>query len=91
MKAKKYCPAGHVFYKSSDCPVCPICEAEKQAADKLFSRLGAPARRALENEGISTLEKLATYSEKELLRLHGLGNSSLPIIRTLLEEFKLHS
>lgn len=51
--------------------------------------LGAPARRALEAAGITSLDKLAQYSEKELLQLHGLGPSSLPKLRRALEEQNL--
>ena len=28
--SKRVCPNGHTYYKSSDCPVCPICENEKK-------------------------------------------------------------
>jgi DNA-directed RNA polymerase alpha subunit len=89
MKNQKRCPAGHLFFKSSDSPVCPVCEESRRAADLLFGRLAAPARRALENEGITTLEKLLTYSEKELLKLHGMGKSSLPLLRAMLSEHQL--
>lgn len=43
--------------------------------------LSAPARRALEGAGILDIRALAARSESELLRLHGLGPGSLPIIR----------
>jgi hypothetical protein len=89
MKTLRICKNGHKYYKSSDCPVCPICEQAKKALDGPFSALGAPARRALENNGIKTPEKLATYSEKEILKFHGLGPSSTPILRKLLKEKKL--
>ena len=48
--------------------------------------LGAPARRALESAGIKTLKQLSTYSEKELLALHGFGPGSLPKLREALKE-----
>jgi predicted DNA-binding protein (MmcQ/YjbR family) len=47
--------------------------------------LAAPARRALENAGISSLKKLARYSEEEVLALHGFGKSSLPKLRDALK------
>jgi len=78
MTTLKTCPKGHKFYKSSDCPVCPICEEERKPKYSFLALLGAPARRALENEGITSLEKLSAYSEKEILSLHGMGKSSLP-------------
>lgn len=86
MPTKKICPAGHTFYKSSDCPSCPICEASRKPADQFLGRLSAPARRALETEGILTVTKLATFSEKEILKLHGMGKASLPTLRAILLE-----
>jgi len=56
---RKICANGHVFYKSSDCPVCPICEKQKAVTADFLSVLSAPARRALENAGIKTLNKLS--------------------------------
>jgi predicted RecB family nuclease len=82
----KTCENGHQFYKSSDCPTCPICEEARKPKDNFLSHLGAPARRALENNGITTLEKLATHSEKEILALHGMGKSSIPKLRMLLAD-----
>jgi len=57
--------------------------------DGPFSALGGPARRALENNGIKSPEELAGFSEKEILKFHGLGPSSMPILRKLLKEKKL--
>ena len=84
MQTQRTCEKGHTYYKSSDCPTCPICEAERKPKDGFLSLLGAPARRAMENNGITTLEQLAEYSEKELLKFHGFGKSSIPILRTAL-------
>jgi|688.fasta_scaffold435970_3 hypothetical protein len=77
-KNLKNCENGHIFYKSSNCPTCPICEQERKPKYNFLSLIGAPARRALEREGITTLEKLSTYSEKEILSLHGMGKSTIP-------------
>lgn len=82
----KTCSKGHSFYKSSDCPVCPVCEAERRPEADFLSRVGAPARRALEREGITTLATLAGYSEAEILKLHGVGPSALPRLREALRE-----
>jgi DNA-directed RNA polymerase alpha subunit len=49
-----------------------------------LSSLSAPARRALENSGIKTLKQLAQKTEKEILRLHGMGKSSLPKLKSVL-------
>ncbi len=86
MRTLKTCEKGHKFYKSTDCPTCPICEEERKPKDGFLSLLSAPARRALENNGISTLEGLAKYSEEEILKLHGMGKSSLPKLKKALDE-----
>lgn len=82
----RICEKGHKYYKSSDCPVCPICEKEKKPATGFLSTLGAPARRALESQGLDTLIKLSKISEKDLLQLHGVGPSTLPKLRIALKE-----
>ena len=86
MKTLRKCSNGHSYYKSSDCPVCPICEQEKKPKDGFLSLLGAPARRALENKGIATLQQLSQFSEKEILALHGIGKSSLPKLKEALKK-----
>jgi hypothetical protein len=79
------CKNGHQYYKSTDCPTCPICERERKPASGFLSLISAPARRALENEGITELEKLSKYSESEILKLHGMGPSTIPKLRNSLE------
>lgn len=88
-KNKRICRNGHIFYKTSDCPTCPTCEQSKMAAKPFFVQLGAPARRALENAGITTVKKLATYSRKTILNLHGMGPSSMPKLEAVLSKEKL--
>jgi hypothetical protein len=80
------CKNGHRFYKSSDCPTCPICENLRKPKDSFLSLLSAPARRAMEHHNILTTEKLASYSEKEILALHGLGPASLPTLKKVLSD-----
>nr|WP_285851219.1 RNA polymerase alpha subunit C-terminal domain-containing protein [Sporosarcina aquimarina] len=80
------CDKGHQYYKKSDCPTCPMCEKEGKPESGFLSQLSAPARRALENNGIHSLEILATYTEKELLQLHGLGPASIPKLLAALKE-----
>lgn len=79
------CDRGHRFYKTSKCPVCPICESERQPSTGFLSLIYAPARRALEKEGITDLETLSTYTQKEILSLHGMGTSSIPILEAALK------
>lgn len=85
----KICEKGHQYYKSSDCPICPVCEKERKPKEGFLSLLGAPARRALENNGITTLEQLSKYSEKEVLNFHGMGKSTIPKLQKLLSCKKL--
>jgi len=86
MKKMKVCPNGHTYYKSTDCPTCPTCEAERRPSEGFLSLLSAPARRALTNVGITDLRKLSAYSEKEILALHGMGKASMPILRDALSK-----
>ena len=80
------CSKGHKFYKSSDCPTCPICEKERKPNVGFLSFISAPARRALERERIDTLSKLSKHSEQEILQLHGIGPGSIPTLRNALKE-----
>jgi len=84
-KTPRTCPNGHQFYKSSDCPTCPICEQERKPQEGFLASLSAPARRALENKKIASLEQLANYSETEILQLHGMGPGSIPKLKKALE------
>ncbi|TVX93657.1 RNA polymerase alpha subunit C-terminal domain-containing protein [Paenibacillus agilis] len=85
-KTLRTCDNGHNYYKSSDCPSCPICAQENKPETGFLSLLSAPARRALEHHGITTVQQLATYREKEILSLHGMGPASLPKLRAALQE-----
>jgi predicted RecB family nuclease len=78
------CPNGHSYHKSSECPTCPICEQENKPQDGFLALLGAPARQALINKGITSLQELSAYSEKDILKLHGMGPGSLPKLRSAL-------
>lgn len=86
MKTLRTCANGHQYYKSSDCPTCPACEAEKKPAQGFLSSLSAPARRALVNKNISTEKQLAQFTEKEILSLHGIGPGSIPTMKKILQE-----
>ncbi len=86
MKTLRTCEKGHQYYKSSDCPVCPVCEQESKPEAGFLSTLSAPARRALENNGITSVQQLAQYSEAVILKLHGIGPGSLPKLRQALTD-----
>ena len=85
-KTKRICKYGHAFYKSSDSPTCPTCEKLKEPASEFLALLSNPARNALLHYGIDTIDKLASYSEKEILKLHGVGKASLPTFRKVLQD-----
>jgi hypothetical protein len=78
------CPNGHKFRKSSDCPVCPVCEAARKPEEGFLSAFAAPARRALERAEIRSVHDLSRYSEKEIMALHGMGKSTLTRLQALL-------
>lgn len=82
----KTCYKGHKFYKSSDCPTCPICAAEAKPESGFLSLLSAPARGALQHAGISTLTELSQHSERKILNLHGVGPKTLPTLRQALSD-----
>lgn len=58
--------------------------AKKHASDP-FPKIGAPAIRALEEAGYTSLKQLTTVSEVELGRLHGMGPKALQILREALK------
>lgn len=85
-KTLRTCKNGHQYFKSSDCPTCPICEENRKPTISFLSLLVAPARRALESKGILTLQQLSKFSETEILQLHGMGKSSIPKLKKALTE-----
>jgi len=46
-----------------------------------LTSLSNPARNALVHVGITTITKLATYTEREILAIHGVGPASLPSLK----------
>ncbi len=83
--AKTTCSRGHVFSKTKDMPVCPVCWPGRYKKDTDVPKLGAPATRALLNQKITTLAQLSRYSEAEILALHGIGTTSMPVLRRALK------
>lgn len=74
----RVCRNGHSYYKNSDCPTCPVCEEARKPDKGFLLQLAAPARRALEREGITNVKQLSRWSKAEILALHGMGPSSIP-------------
>jgi uncharacterized protein YdhG (YjbR/CyaY superfamily) len=89
-KTQRTCPQGHHYWKSSDCPTCPECEQELAPQEDWLSLMSAPARRALEREGLTDLKALSNWSEKELLALHGIGPTTIPVLRSALHTTGSH-
>lgn len=85
-KNLRTCPQGHQYYKSSDCPTCPVCEEERKPKDGFLALLAAPARRALENNGLTNLKQLSKFTEEEILKFHGMGKTSIPKLKAALAE-----
>jgi DNA-directed RNA polymerase alpha subunit len=52
-----------------------------EESESPFGKLGNPARRALVNAGITSLLELSKLTEKEFLHLHGVGKSSVPVVK----------
>ena len=46
--------------------------------------LAAPAQRALAGAGYTRIEQLAAATEAEILKLHGIGPSAMPLLREAL-------
>ncbi len=80
IKQLKTCQKGHKFYKSSDCPTCPICVKDVPYGEFPID-LSRPAVRALLSAGITKLKDLSKYTEKEILELHGIGPTAIPILK----------
>ena len=85
IKTQRVCSKGHFYYKSSSCPVCPVCEKDRKPDEEFLSVISAPARRALENAGINTLVQLSKMSEFDILKLHGMGQATIPELRSALK------
>lgn len=60
-------------------------QAGKPGQDN-FPNIAKPALRALNNAGYSKLEQLSDVSEQELLKLHGMGQKALSILKQALAE-----
>lgn len=59
---------------------------QPKSESDFLSTFSAPARRALENNGIKTVEELATRTLKEIMSFHGMGKASIPALESALKE-----
>ncbi len=83
-KLLRTCKLGHKYHKTSNWHTCPICEQQQKPDEGFMAQLGAPARRALEREGIQSLEQLVAYSVTQLPSMLGLGKSTIPKLNATL-------
>lgn len=58
--------------------------AEKEK--DFLSLLSAPARRAMENNNIKTLQQLSKYNERDVIKFHGVGKTTIPVLKKALRE-----
>ena len=56
----------------------------EQQNDDLPAGIGQPTRSALALVGISRLEQLTAFSEKQILQLHGVGPKAVGVLRSAL-------
>lgn len=67
---------------------------EDEPVDDFLAGLSSPARRALQNNGIKTIKELSKLTEADVLQLHGIGKTAIPILQKALKEaglgFKKH-
>ena len=54
--------------------------ADAPSAGDLPAGIGKPATRALHQAGLTTLDQVATWTEKELLALHGVGPKAVRML-----------
>ncbi len=52
--------------------------------DNQFTKLAAPAQRALANAGIKSLQQLTLITEAELMQLHGIGKNALQTLKDMM-------
>ncbi|MDM5317123.1 helix-hairpin-helix domain-containing protein [Fictibacillus sp. b24] len=52
----------------------------------LPNKLAKPAQRALASAGISTIEQLTSWTETELMKLHGMGPKAMGQLLDALKE-----
>lgn len=74
---------------SKPSPMATSKKSLNTAINDPFTGIAAPAKRALESKGITNIKKLASFTEKEIAELHGMGPSTIPKLKKALTEAKL--
>lgn len=59
---------------------------KKNAPASDLPKLAAPAMRALNGAGLTSLEKLSRASEAEVMELHGMGPNALAAIKAAMKK-----
>ncbi len=59
---------------------------EPTTSNSLPKGIGQPATRALATIGITTLDRVTAHTEKELLKLHGMGHKAIRVLKETLAE-----
>ncbi|WP_329086687.1 MULTISPECIES: hypothetical protein [unclassified Streptosporangium] len=59
---------------------------QDDAPTDIPANIGRPARGALSAAGYTTLAQVASMTERELLRLHGVGPKAIRLLRDALAE-----
>ena len=58
---------------------------KEQKLKEFPAKISAPALRGLIGAKITTLTKLANFSEQQILDLHGVGPTAIPLLRAALK------
>ena len=59
---------------------------QREAKEGFLVGLAAPARRALEGAGLTTLAKVAKKTESQVSELHGMGPNAITELRAALKK-----
>ncbi len=54
--------------------------------DTPLPKIGAPATRALAGIGVTSVEQLAGYTEREIVALHGVGPRAIRLLAPVMAE-----
>jgi hypothetical protein len=80
------CENGHTFEKSSNCRICPTCSAKEHKDHNFLQHFSSPAQRALVQAGITSIESLKSAPFNDLIKLHGIGPTTIIKFKELLNK-----
>lgn len=73
----------------SPCDPKAVEEFDYSGLSPEFAKLSKPAQRALVNRGILTPRQLSRLTKDEVLGLHGVGPSAVPVLQGVLKKYGL--